>query len=426
MIFRVVTSAVVLLSLVACEREVILSGERLDVSGAPITAQTGNQDVPFTAPPAVANPDWSGAGPAHVALGQSLQPVWSASIGEGNSRKFRLSADPVVSGGRIFTLDSRARVTALSTNGNTLWTADLTPLGDRSDDSTGGGLAAAGNRVFVTSGFGTLTALDAISGRIVWEQDFDAAAHTAPAVSGGAVYAVTNDGAGWALDAATGRILWQVFGVPSDRGVLSGGAPAIAGPLVVFPFASGQLIGARADGGSTAWAASVVGERPGRSIGVFADLTGGPVASGNTIFAGSHAGRAAAFDATTGQIRWQAEEGAFGPIWVAGNSMFFVSDENRLVRLDGGTGETIWAQTLPLFKTNRIRRRQEIFAHYGPVYAGGRLVLVSDDGVLRQFDPGTGALISSNDLPGRAARNPIVAGGTMYVVTENGQLHAFR
>lgn len=423
---RFATPIVALLSLVACDREVILVGERLDTRGEVISTAEVNRSVPISLPRAVANAEWTGARQAHVALNPSLQPVWSASIGEGNGRKHRLSADPVVSGGRIFALDSRARVTALSTSGATLWSVDLTPLADSDDDSSGGGITASGNRVYVTSGFGTLTALDAISGRVIWQQNFNAASHTAPTVSGNTVYAVTTNGAGWALDATTGRILWQVFGVAADRGVLGGGAPAIAGPVVVFPFASGQLIGARAEGGSTAWAASVVGDRPGRSIGVFADLTGGPVFANNTVYAGSHAGRAAAFDATTGQSRWRAEEGAFGPIWVAGGSVFFVSDENRLIRLDATTGETIWAQTLPLFKTKRLRRRQEIFSHFGPVLAGGRLVLVSDDGLLRQFNPETGASLGTANLPGRAARNPVVANGVMYVVTENGELHALR
>ncbi|MEM8804373.1 MAG: PQQ-binding-like beta-propeller repeat protein, partial [Pseudomonadota bacterium] len=273
---RFATLTAALLSLAACDREVILVGERLDTRGEAVSTAVVNRSVPLSLPRPVSNAEWSGAQQSHVALNQSIQRVWSASIGEGNSRKFRLSADPVVSGGRIFTLDSRARVTALSTTGATLWTADLTPLEDSNDDSSGGGIAASGNRVFVTSAFGTLTALDAISGRVLWQQNFNAASQTAPTVSGNTVYAVTGNGAGWALDAVTGRILWQVFGVPADRGVLGGGAPAVAGPLVVFPFASGQLIGARADGGSTAWAASVVGDRPGRSLGAFADLTGGP------------------------------------------------------------------------------------------------------------------------------------------------------
>jgi sugar lactone lactonase YvrE len=42
------------------------------------------------------------------------------------------------------------------------------------------------------------------------------------------------------------------------------------------------------------------------------------------------------------------------------------------------------------------------------------------------FDPASGALAGQVALPGGAASNPIVVGGTLYVVTANGKLNAFR
>lgn len=430
---RRTTLAALVLFLAACaEEEVLLTGERLDVRGNEIPVETVNRAVPLPLPAPVVNSDWTHVGgnirhqQSHVALNRTLRPVWSASIGEGNSRKHRLTADPVVAAGRIYTLDSRARVTALTTSGATLWTADLTPPADASDDASGGGVAVAGNRVFVTSGFGTLTVLDAASGSVVWTQDFDAAATSAPTVSGGVVYVVTNNAIGWALDVATGRILWQVLGTADPRSVIGGAGPIITGPLVIFPFSSGQMLGAVTGEGTQTWAASVAGQRLGNAFGVVTDLTGGPIVGGDTVYAGSHAGRAAGFDATTGESRWRAEEGAISSLWLAGGSLFFVSDENRLIRLDAATGETIWATDLPLFTRARIKRRKDTFVHYGPVLASGRLILASDDGLLREFDPVTGNVISTTALPDGAARNPVVAGGTMYLVTENGQLHAFR
>ena len=96
------------------------------------------------------------------------------------------------------------------------------------------------------------------------------------------------------------------------------------------------------------------------------------------------------------------------------------------MRLNAATGETIWTEDLPLFTRTRLKRRKATFVHFGPVLASGRLLLASDDELLRQYDPVTGDLISATPLPDGAARNPVVAGGTLYIVTENGQLHAFR
>ena len=257
-------------------------------------------------------------------------------------------------------------------------------------------------------------------------QDLQSAATGAPTVSNGVVHVVTRNALGWAVDAETGRILWQVLGAPSESGLAGGPSPAIAGQLVVFPLSSGQMIAAVSGPGTQAWAASVAGERPERAFSRISDLSGDPVAVGNVIYAGNHSGRAAAFDAATGQPIWRADEGAMSPVWVAGGSVFLISDENRLVRLDAATGETIWAEELPFFTRERLTRRKSVFSHFGPVLAGGRLLVASDDGQLREFDPVTGSLIATTPLPRGAARNPVVAGGTLYLVTEDGTLHAFR
>ncbi|NNL36457.1 MAG: PQQ-binding-like beta-propeller repeat protein [Silicimonas sp.] len=435
MIRSLTAAALAAIVLQACgEREVLLPGERLDIrSGAPTTLDdVVNRAVPLSLPPARVNADWThpNGGPTHAvshpALDRGLQPVWSVAIGDGNGRKHRLTADPVVAGGRVFTLDSRALVSAFTTSGAPLWTRDLTPEADRSDDASGGGVAVTGGSVFVTTGFGEITALDAATGEVRWVQDLQSAATAAPTVSNGVVYVVSRNAVGWAIDVNTGRILWQVLGAPSDSGIAGGAAPAVAGPLVLFPMSSGQLVSAVAGPGTRAWVASVAGERQDRAFSGISDLSGDPVVVGDRVYAGNHSGRAAAFDGTTGETIWQADEGALSPVWVSGGAVFLISDENRLVRLDAATGETVWAVNLPFFTRERLNRRKGTFAHFGPVLAGGRLIVASDDGQMREYDPVTGDLITATALPGGAARNPVVAGGTLYLVTERGTLHAFR
>ena len=424
---------IAVLALAACaEQELLLEGERLDVRGNPVPVESVNRAAPLPLPAAVANASWTHVGGttthriAHPALGPGLSVAWSAPIGEGNDRKHRITADPVVAGGRIFTLDSRARVSATSTAGQPIWSVDLTPAADSPDEGSGGGLAVAGNRLFVTNGFGELLALDAATGGLIWRHDFNAGAAAPPMVEDGVVYAVTSNATGWALSAETGRVLWQVFGAISSRSSTAAPSPVSAGPLVVFPFPSGQMVSAVTGTGAQAWAASVAGRRLGRASSVLTELTGGPVFAENRIYVGSYAGRAGAFDATTGAPIWQAEEGAAGPIWLAGGSLFFVTDRNQLVRLDAATGDTIWTRDLPYFTRERIRRRKGLFVHNGPVLAGGRLILASDDGLVRQFDPRDGSLLGSLALPSGAATNPIVAARTLYVVTEAGDLLALR
>lgn len=414
------------------EQEVILPGERLDVRGNEISTETVNRSLAISLAAPLVNRDWSHSGGntrhqiSHPALDRDLQLAWSVDIGEGNGRKHRITADPVVFNGTIFAMDSRARVSAVSSAGGLVWSTDLTPASDASDDASGGGLAVGGGTLFVSSGFGRLVAMNAANGEVLWTQDLDAAATGAPIISDGTVYVVTRNATGWAVDAKNGRVLWQVFGTESPSGLAGGAAPSIAGPLVVFPFSSGQMVSAIANTGAQAWSASVAGQRLGRGFSRVSDLSSGPVVVNNTVYAGSHAGRAAAFDITSGASVWRANEGAIGPLWVTGGSVFMVSDENRLLRLDASSGEVIWARDLPFFENDRIRRRKATFGHFGPVLAGGRLIVASDDGVLRQIDPVDGSILGTITLTDGAARNPVVAGNTLYLVTDNGALAAFR
>ena len=97
-----------------------------------------------------------------------------------------------------------------------------------------------------------------------------------------------------------------------------------------------------------------------------------------------------------------------------------------MIRLDVDSGARIWGSELPLFEANRERRRKAVFGHYGPILAGGRLVVASGDGVIRLFAPDTGALSGTLALRGGAASHPIVVGDTLLVVSTEGRLHAYR
>lgn len=423
------------------EGELILDGQRQDVRDAVIggapedavpLAPSEGASVPVSLGAARSNGDWThrGGNPAHraghVALGGTLAQAWSARIGQGDSRKNRITADPVIDGGRIFTLDSQALVAATGTNGAPLWQADLTPSADRSGDASGGGLAAGEGLVFATTGFGELVALNPASGAVVWRQRFDAAVGGAPAVAEGRVYVVARDGSAWAVRASDGKVEWSLPGTPSASGVMGVSAPAVDARQVIFPFSSGQMIAVDKAAGTGLWSSYVAGQRRGRAYASISDLTGDPVIADGTVYAGTSAGRLAAVNADTGQTIWSVRDGATSPVAVAGGALFLVNDEDQLVRLDAGTGEEIWRVDMPYFTKERDKRRKAIYAHYGPVLAGGRLVIASSDGLIRSFDPQSGAVLSAVELPGGAASAPAVAGGTLYVVTKDGTLRAFR
>lgn len=434
-LIRYASIAAAVLTLAACEREFILEGERFHLR-APFSETAGmepeNRAEPVALPAAQAHGAWThrlgtpNHRISHPALGSTPQRVWSASIGAGNDRRHRITAEPVAAGGRIYTLDSRATVTATTAGGETAWQRDLTPAGLRGDGASGGGLALADGVLYVSSAYGRLHALDAASGETRWTHRFDAPVKGAPTVVGDRVFVVAADSSAWVLETRDGKVDWQLPGTPSPASMVGGAAPATAGEAVLFPAPSGELIAARRDTGMELWRRVIAGQRQGMAYAGVTDITGDPVVMGDTIYVGNQSGRIMALNRRDGSVRWTADEAAYGPVWPVGNALFMLTDRNRLVRLDAASGERVWAQDLPLFTETRERRRAGIFGHYGPVLAGGRLYVASNDGLLRSFDPVSGQHLGSVDIPGGAATSPIVVDRTLYVVSGNGQLHAYR
>ena len=353
------------------------------------------------------------------------QRLWSANIGSGDSRRLRISADPVSDGRAVYTLDSRSRLTATSLGGGQVWARSLVPGFERDGDASGGGVAVSGQTVYATTGYGELHALDPATGGERWVQRLDAPI-TTPKVVGDTVFVVSRDGRAWSIDAETGRIRWDLPSQPAMAVMATAPSPAVTDSLAIFPFGSGELQAVLRQSGLRVWGGTVSGERLGVAYANIGDITGDPVVSGGRLFAGTTAGRMVALDVASGARLWTVNEGAVSPITITGGSAFAVTDRAQVLRMDVATGEVLWRRDLPFYRNRRLARRQGIFAHYGPVLAGGRLWVASSDGALRGLDPGTGNIVAQMAVPGGAASRPIAFGDALFVTGRDGQLHAYR
>jgi outer membrane protein assembly factor BamB len=414
----------------ACgEKDVILPGERFALRDTPVFENTVQ---PVSLPQAQVNADWTdrNGGPSHQinhpALGATLTPLFAVSIGEGDSRRARITSEPVVAGGVVYTFDARATVTATTVDGQPVWSRNVMPSRAQARDASGGAVMVGGGRVYATTGFGEIISLDATTGNVIWVQDLDAPVNASATLHGDLVYVVGRDSTAWALDVNDGRIRWQQSGTPSVANFGGGASPAVAGDTVILPFPSGEVVATYPEGGIRRWSAVVSGDRLGSAASLVTDIAGDPVVMGDRVYVGNFGGRIVALDIKDGSRIWTAGEGALSPVWPVGNAVFLINDVNELVRLDATTGNPVWRIDLPNFTTGKTSRQRSVYAHYGPVLAGGRLIVTSSDGVIRQFDPASGALLGTVELPGGAASAPVVAGQVLYVVSKDGKLHAFR
>ena len=109
----------------------------------------------------------------------------------------------------------------------------------------GGGLAFDNGRVYASSGFREVVALDAGTGVLVWRARTDAPVHAAPTVFGGRVFVVDVEDELFAFDVATGLQDWTYQALTEPARILAASSPAVDNETVVASFASGELVAVR-------------------------------------------------------------------------------------------------------------------------------------------------------------------------------------
>jgi quinohemoprotein ethanol dehydrogenase len=294
-----------------------------------------------------------------------------------------LSVEPIVVDGVIYVSAPQSRVRAVeAASGKVLWTFDPKVRLDRMRNSwsarTNRGVAVWAGKVYVGTGDCRLVAMDAASGRQVWESTVCDATQTgitgAPHAGNGRIFIGYNGsdtsvrGSVVAFDAETGKEAWRFWTVPGD--------PA-------KPFESTAL-----EAAAKTW----TGERSW-------DVGGGDVWDAIT------------YDPATNLVLFGTAganpsvlHGDFANLKVGGDRLF----AGCIVAVKADTGEYVWHYQT----STRTENMHVMVADLAIDGATRRVAMtVPKNGVFYVLDVKTGALISSRRIDGREAPQPAAGGG---------------
>jgi len=408
-------------------------GERLSVMSLQIKTEADPllADTEVLIPEAQANSDWGQPGaipskaPGNLVLAAAPTRVWDARITGSNSSR-RLSAGPVVSDGRLFVIDTDGRVNAFTAaTGGKLWTREIVLKGQSDNNAFGGGASAGNGRVYAATGFGVVAAFEAASGTPVWRMELGLPLRGAPAVTEDTIYVLSQDNQMFALDAATGARKWDVAGTIEQAGLLGAATPAVAQGTVVAGYSSGELVAYLTGNGRTVWQDALA--RTGRSTAIasLGDIDASPVIDRDRVFAIGHGGRMVALELNTGQRVWERNFAGVSIPWLAGDYLYASTISGEIVAVTRADGRVRWVTQLPNF-TNMKKKKGDEIRWYGPVMASGKLWITGSHGRVGWVDPQTGKLGPSQPVSGKIYLSPVVAGGMMFVLTDEGRLIAYR
>ena len=383
-----------------------------------------------TVPAPVANAEWLQAGGAaghamgNLAAGNNLAAGWTASIGTGGGYRRKLTARPVVGGGRVFAMDSDGTVSALDVkSGGRIWQMATVPP-DVDTTNVGGGIALDGGILYAATGFAEVVALDAATGKVKWRKKLPTAARAAPTLADGRLFVPTLDAQLVALSASDGARLWAHQAVSADTALLGLPSPAYADGLVVAGFGSGELVCLRANSGTISWTDSLAAVRGRTALVDLSAIRGMPVIADGRVYAIGLGALLVCIDLRTGRRLWERDVASTETPWLAGDWLYVLTDDQALTAINREDGAVAWVTQLPRWENEEKQQDPVVWA--GPVLAGGRLLVASTTQEIRALDPVTGKLLQTQPLSEKAALAPVVAGGTVFQLRDNGSLLALR
>ncbi|MEZ5666202.1 MAG: PQQ-binding-like beta-propeller repeat protein [Alphaproteobacteria bacterium] len=363
--------------------------------------------------------------PQRLAGGGGLGVVWSSDIGAGSDSEERLLVQPIVANGRIYAIDADGELVALdAAGGREVWRVDLIPE-DEDEGELGGGIAFADDTLFVTTGSAEAMALEPADGTVVWRVPLPGPSRSAPTVDAGRVFAVSADNRAVALDAATGQRLWSHSGAAEEAGILGSASAAVDGSVVVVPYTSGEVYAMRVENGRVLWSDRLVAPRATEAIARIAHIRARPIIGDARLFVVSHSGRSAALDMRTGSRVWEQPAGGASSPWLAGNTLFLVTDRAEVVSLSETDGRIRWVTQLQRYED--MEDQEDPIDWVGPILVGDRLIVAGSNGVAVAMSPSTGEPVDQRDIGGAGFRiEPLAAGGTIYLLADDARLYALR
>ncbi len=345
--------------------------------------------------------------------------------GRGSTLTQRLAAAPIVAGGRVYVIDTLGTVRAFDAQtGARVWESQ-TPV-DKGNEAAmyGGGIAFDNGMIYATNGLGYVSALDARNGGISWKVRPGGTLRGAPTVANGAVYVVSQDNQLYSLKESTARRTGRKRPRLEVAGVFGSASPAVGQGTVVAGFSSGELNAYRYENGRQVWGDTLQRTSISTSVSSISDIDADPVIDRGQVFAIGQGGRMVALDITSGQRMWELNIAGIATPWVAGDWVWVVTSDARLLCIARSNGHLRWIQKLPRYRKAKSKKGEIDYS--GPVLAGGRLVLTGSDGAIISVDPATGAFQSQTRAAAGISLPPVVANSTLYILDDRGQLTAFR
>ncbi len=318
----------------------------------------------------------------------------------------------IVKNNQIFIMTPNGYIVVYNDKGQFLWELNIVPEGTSAKSDIYGGLAIYKDKLAITSSLGELILISISKRRVNWRYDFKRPFRSAPIFHKGYIYGVTGDDIAVSLD-LKGKLRWTKKGPQKNTKVFATVSPAASGNKVLFPFSGGSLVALNAFNGIKAWEVNLENANIGSASSSLGDFISDPAVFGSTIFAAGAFGETFATN-SNGKVLWRNNIQSSGRLVVSGNSVYYLSNNSLIGRLNSNNGKIIFLKGFPGKKWVK---------YYGPLLLQNKLLVLATDKNAYWFSPEDGTLLSKEKLGKKISSSPVVTNKRLMFVSEDGMLN---
>jgi outer membrane protein assembly factor BamB len=355
-----------------------------------------------------------------------VQKVWSTRIGDGAGRS-GVRLQPAFADGKLYLISTDGKIEALDAGtgkeiweqstrvGNGIWPFKHKKPGP--DARYAGGPAVYGDLLVVGTLDGHVYAMDAATGKRLWSAEVDNEVISPPAIDAGTVYVRTNSGYVYAFDANTGERKWLNDQANVPLLSLRGNGPLLAAHgVVMYGTDDGNVVSLRGDTGAIQWTLPITKGLGRTDIQKLSDADDALQLDGNTLYATAYHGELVAIDAAHGQLAWNRNFSSYVGLGVADKELVGVDDNSVVWAFSKDGGGDLWKQDALEYHWLTAPAIQDKYAVVGGV-----------EGYVHWLDLSNGKLAARVRLSKDAIRaRPVVNGDMVYVEDVKGHVAAYR
>ena len=275
------------------------------------------------------------------------------------------------------------------------------------------GPGASDSIVVAGSDKGDVLAFDP-DGKALWKVRISSEVIAPPRVSDKVVIVFSGDGRIYGLSVADGKTMWVNSRINPPLTIRNAAGGVITRGGVLTGTAGGRLLAIDAQSGTIAWDAAVATPKGATELERIADVTSLPFVDEKEVCAAAYQGRVACFDIVRGTLLWSRDVSSLAGLTGDAQRIYVVDDKDGVQAFDRSNGASMWKQDV--LAKRRIGGPQLIGDHLGVVDVEGYLhVLSRTDGAY------VGRLATDGSL---ATTQPAQLGGGIVWQSEKGTVYS--